>query len=67
MIKRRSRGLGLFPIESSVIRLVGAVPAELHGDWISSDRRYLSEGSMAKLYPERDDHLTVTAELNTGD
>jgi transposase-like protein len=66
-IKRRSRVVGIFPNEASVIRLVGAVLADLHDDWISSDRRYLSEGSMAKLYPERDDHPTVTAELNTGD
>jgi transposase-like protein len=66
-IKRRSRVVGIFPNEASVIRLVGAVLADLHDDWISSDRRYLSEGSMAKLYPEREDAPTVTAELNTGD
>lgn len=66
-IKRRSRVVGIFPNEASVIRLVGAVLADMHDDWISSDRRYLSEGSMAKLYPERDDQPTVTAELNTGD
>jgi transposase-like protein len=66
-IKRRSRVVGIFPNEASAIRLVGAVLADLHDDWISSDRRYLSEGSMAKLYPEREDAPTVTAELNTGD
>jgi transposase-like protein len=66
-IKRRSRVVGIFPNEASVVRLVGAVLADLHDDWISSDRRYLSEGSMAKLYPEREDAPTVTAELNTGD
>jgi putative transposase len=66
-IKRRSRVVGIFPNEASVIRLVGAVLADLHDDWISSDRRYLSEGSMAKLYPEREDAPTVTAELNTSD
>jgi transposase-like protein len=66
-IKRRSRVVGIFPNEASVVRLVGAVLADLHDDWISSDRRYLSEGSMAKLYPERDHAETVTAELQPGD
>jgi transposase-like protein len=66
-IKRRSRVVGIFPNEASVVRLVGAVLADLHDDWISSDRRYLSEASMAKLYPEREDAPTVTAELNAGD
>lgn len=66
-IKRRSRVVGIFPNEASAIRLVGAVLADLHDDWISSDRRYLSEASMAKLYPEREDDPTVTAELRSGD
>jgi len=66
-IKRRSRVVGIFPNEASVVRLVGAVLADLHDDWNSSDRRYLSEGSMAKLYSEREDAPTVTAELETSD
>jgi len=33
-----------------VIRLVGAVLIDMHDEWIAGDRRYLSEGSMAKLY-----------------
>ena len=66
-IKRRSRVVGIFPNEASAIRLVGAVLTDLHDDWISSDRRYLSEASMAKLHPEREDHLTVTVALDTGD
>jgi putative transposase len=66
-IKRRSRVVGIFPNEAAVVRLVGAVLADLHDDWISSDRRYLSEASMAKLYPEREDAPTVTTELQPGE
>ena len=53
-IKRRARVVGIFPNDASVIRLVGAVLNDAHDEWQVSDRRYLSETSMAKLNPASD-------------
>ena len=53
-IKRRSRVVGIFPNSAAVIRLVGAILIDMHDEWIAGDRRYLSEGSMAKLYDTSD-------------
>ena len=46
--------MGIFPNSAAVLRLVGAILIDMHDEWVAGDRRYLSEGSMAKLYQTGD-------------
>jgi putative transposase len=50
-VKRRTDVVGIFPTPDSLLRLASCVLIEAHDEWQDSDRRYLSEGSMALLNP----------------
>ena len=58
-IKRRTNVVGIFPNDAALLRLVTAVIAETHDEWQVTDRRYLSEASMNKLYDNADEPTDV--------
>ena len=50
-VKRRTDVVGIFPDDNALLRLASCVLIEAHDEWQVSDRRYLSEASMAQLSP----------------
>jgi transposase-like protein len=60
-IKRRTDVVGVFPDPAALLRLAGAVLVEAHDQWQVSDRRDLSEGSMAAIRPIDDPVSSLAA------
>jgi putative transposase len=54
-VKRRTNLVEICPDDAAVLRLAGAVLLQAHDEWQVAERRYLSEGSMAKLTQTSDD------------
>jgi transposase-like protein len=61
-IGRRTDVVGIFPDDSSLIRLVSMLAIEANDEWLVG-RSYISQGSMATLYDHRSDgSLSIRSE-----
>jgi putative transposase len=55
----------VFPNPEALLRLAGAVLVEAHDEWQTTDRRYLSEATMALLTEPAPQEGVATPELMT--